>query len=338
MRHHLPWNALRCGISCRAFLDERDALYACNLAPADAKAFAPVLVAMKCSKAISVRDTRGRSTSVQTHAARADSQLSFTLQRLLLGLAQHLLRVGITPSYFGDLATQAFVRAAAQISKCRNGRVNSSRVAVLTSLRRAEVKRLLTASAEFETTLSKRQPRTQRVLAGWRTDRRYLDRRGLPRRLPMHGRSGSFASLVKAFAGDVPPRAVLDELRRLRAVRELGHCIELASERVPRDRYLFRSVQGLMEVLLGDLEAAPCGPTDSSARLQRILLKAADVVDLKVMQERASVGADEFLEGLQRSLEFPTMPPRRSKGKMKHQLAVTVVVTARPSKHSSNKQ
>jgi hypothetical protein len=93
-----------------------------------------------------------------------------------------------------------------------------------------------------------------------------------------------------------------------------------------------------MEILLGDLEAAPRGPTDPSARLQRIALKAADVVDLKIMQERASVGADEFLEGLQRSLEFPTMPPRRSRAKMKHQLAVTVVVTARPSKQSGAKQ
>jgi hypothetical protein len=290
---------------------------------------------MKLDSARDMRDAPGAS---HAQARRAESQLASTLERLLLGLAQHLLPAGITPSYFGDLATQAFVRAAAQISKCRNGRVNSSRVAVLTSLRRAEVKRLLTASVELEMALSKRQPRTQRVLAGWRSDRRYLDRKGLPRRLPMHGRSGSFSSLVKAFAGDVPPRAVLDELRRIRAVRELGDYVEPTRERVPRDKSLSKSIQGLMEVLLGDLEAAPRGPTDSTAHLQRIALNAADVVDLKVMQERASVGADQFLEGLQRSLEFPTMPPRKVRGKMKHQLAVTIVVTARPSKHAGIKQ
>jgi hypothetical protein len=154
----------------------------------------------------------------------------------------------------------------------------------------------------------------------------------------MRGRAGSFTSLVKAFAGDVPPRAVLDELRRLHAVRQLGDYVEPVCKRVSRDKSLSKSIQGLLEVLLGDLEALPRGPTDSSAHLQRIALKAADVIDLKVMQERASVGADEFLEGLQRSLEFPTMPPRRNKRKMKHQLAVTVVVTARPSKLSGTKQ
>jgi hypothetical protein len=293
---------------------------------------------MKFSKIDAADDPRDRSSHSRTQAGRADSELALTLQRLLLALAEHLLAAGITPSYFGDLATQAFVRAAAQNSRCRNGRVNSSRVAVLTSLRRAEVKRLLTTSVELETAFSKRQPRTQRVLAGWRTDRRYLDRKGSPRRLPMRGRSGSFVSLVKAFAGDVPPRAVLEELRRVHAVREAGDYIELTHGRVSRDRSLSKSIQGLMEVLLGELETAPRGPTDSAARLQRIALTAADAVDLKVMQERATVGVDEFLQGLQRSLKFPTMPPRRSKGKMKHQLAVTVVVTVRPSKLSGIKQ
>jgi hypothetical protein len=292
---------------------------------------------MKCSKIDFARDSRNGFGGPHARAHPDDSQLASTLRRLLLGLAQQLLAVGITPAYFGVLATQAFVRAAAQISRCRNGRVNSSRVAVLTSLRRAEVKRLLTAGMELDTSLSNRQPRTQRVLAGWRTDRRYLDQHGAPRKLPMRGRSGSFASLVKAFAGDVPPRAVLDELRRLRAVRDFGDSVELVRG-VPRERYLSKSIQALMEVLLGDLEAVHRGPADSSARLQRIALKAADVVDLKIMQERASAGVDEFLEGLQRSLEFPTMPARRSKKKMKHQLAVTVVVTTCPSKQSGAKQ
>lgn len=285
------------------------------------------------SKPGPARETRNRSVAERASATRADSQLALYLQRLLLGLAQHLLPAGVTPAYFGDLATQAFVRAAARISKCRNGRVNSSRVAVLTSLRRAEVKRLLTEVVKTEVALAKRQPRTHRVLTGWRTDRRYLDRKGLPRRLPMQGRSGSFVSLVKAFAGDVPPRAVLEELRRVHAVREVGQYLELANHRPRRDK----SIQGLMEILLDGLDAATPVSSDPTSRLQRVALQAADVLDLKLMQERASISVNEFLEGLQRSLEFPTMPPRRSKKKMKHQLAVTVVVTARPAKPSSAK-
>lgn len=298
--------------------------------------FAPPTT-MKCSKASSALNARDRSDRSQARVDGADSQLAFTLQRLLLLLAQQLIPIGVTPSYFESLATHAFVRAAAQISRCRNGRVNSSRVAVLTSLRRAEVKRLLTANLHLEADSLNRQPRTQRVLAGWRTDPRYLDRSGAPRRLPMQGRSRSFASLVKTFAGDVPPRAVLDELRRLRAVRDSGNCVELANERTSPRRRLVRSIQGLMEILLGDLQAATQGSTESSAHLRRIALKAADLIDLKVMQERASIGADEFLEGLRHSLELPTVPTRRNKRKMKHQLVVTILVAARPAKHLSGK-
>ena len=290
---------------------------------------------MKRSKIVCTRDAH-LTRDVHPPTVRSDSQLTLNLQRLLLGLAQQLLPAGITPAYFGDLAAQAFVRAAARISKCRNGRVNSSRIAVITALRRAEVKRLLTESAPFRHTLSTRQPRTERVVVGWRTDRRYLDRNGLPRRLPIQGRSTSFASLVKAFAGDVPPRAVLDELRRLRIIRESTEGVELADERRPRDRSSTRSIQRLMDVLLDGLEASQ-GISEPGPQLQRISLNAADILDLNVMQERASTGANAFLEGLQRSLEFPTIPTRRGKKKMRHQLAVTVVVTARPAKHPIDK-
>jgi hypothetical protein len=290
---------------------------------------------MKRSKIVRTRDAY-LMRDAHRPIARSDSELTLNLQRLLLGLAQQLLPAGITPAYFGDLAAQAFVRAAARISKCQNGRVNSSRIAVITALRRAEVKRLLTESAAFEHALSKRQPRTERVVAGWRTDRRYLDRNGLPRRLPIQGHSASFASLVKAFAGDVPPRAVLDELRRLRIVRESIEGVELADQRRPRDRSSLRSIQRLMDVLLDGLEAASQGASEPGPQLKRIALHAADILDLNVMQERASTGANAFLEGLQRSLEFPTIPTRRGRKKMKHQLAVTVVVSARSAKHAAD--
>src|SRR5689334_5537230 len=97
------------------------------------------LLIMKCLKPGSSRESRQRSFPPAALSDRSDSLLALNLQQLLLGLAQHLLPAGITPAHFGDLATQAFVKAAAGISKFRNGRVNSSRVAVLTSLRRAEV-------------------------------------------------------------------------------------------------------------------------------------------------------------------------------------------------------
>jgi hypothetical protein len=143
---------------------------------------------------------------------------------------------------------------------------------------------------------------------------------------------------VKAFAGDVPPRAVLDELRRLRIVRESTEGVELADAGRPRDRSSIKAIQRLMDVLLDGLEAASQGASESGSQLQRISLNAADTLDLNVLQERVATGTNDFLEGLQRSLELPTISVRRGKKKMRHQLAVTVVVSARPAKHATDKQ
>src|SRR5947209_3539605 len=65
------------------------------------------------------------------------------LLQLLQEFAATLLTRGMTPRLFGELTRWAFVRAAAERSRMRNGRVNHSRVAAQTGLSRADVKRLL---------------------------------------------------------------------------------------------------------------------------------------------------------------------------------------------------
>jgi hypothetical protein len=287
---------------------------------------------MKRSKIAGPRRLNRQVRDHERRVVRSDQRFTSSLQQLLLGLAPPLLAAGITPAYFSDLATRAFVRAAADVSTCRNGRVNGSRVAVLTSLRRAEVKRWLTQCDNSEKLYRTRQPRTKRVIVGWRTDRRYLDRDGLPRQLPMDGRSASFTSLVKAFAGDVTPRAVLEELRRLNAIRETGRVLELTSERQQRNRSDSKSTRELFNVLLDGVAAATQRPKNAPrSLLRRISLEAADIVDLELILERASNSANAFLDGLHRSLELPTRPPRKIKTKMGHQLAITVVIRSQPA-------
>src|SRR5262245_9599798 len=148
------------------------------------------------------------------------------LRSFLLGLAKLLVLAGITPKHFGELATRAFVDAACDLSKFRNGKINKSRVAVLTALRRAEVAKLLSARDKRAISSMLHQPRTERVIAGWTSDKRYLDEKGRPRRLPLSSSRYSFASLTRTFGGDVPHRALLQELLRLRVVREKGQHVE----------------------------------------------------------------------------------------------------------------
>ncbi|MBI3776365.1 MAG: hypothetical protein HY273_12595, partial [Gammaproteobacteria bacterium] len=49
-------------------------------------------------------------------------------------------------------------------------------------------------------------------VSGWVHAKRFIDGKGRPLALPFDGGKVSFVALVKDFSGDVPPRAVLDEL------------------------------------------------------------------------------------------------------------------------------
>src|SRR5579859_3660007 len=125
------------------------------------------------------------------------------LQKLLEALASVLLTRGMTPRRFGELARIAFVRAATERARLRNGRVNQSRIAAQTGLSRADVKRLLLPSEAQHATRFAQAP-VERVLDGWRADRLFAVRPGRPKRLRLNGPGSSFVTLVRKYGGDVP--------------------------------------------------------------------------------------------------------------------------------------
>ncbi len=64
-----------------------------------------------------------------------------------------------------------------------------------------------------------RYNRAARVITGWVRDKEFLDHAGQPVALPVDGTDASFGSLVRLYSGDIPVRAMLDELLRVGAVR-----------------------------------------------------------------------------------------------------------------------
>lgn len=225
-----------------------------------------------------------------------------SLQELLQELAFVLLARGMTPKGFGELSRSAFVRAAAARSKLRNGRVNHSRVAAQTGLTRAYVKRLLSNDA-YDASPSAGQTAVERVIDGWCNDRHFSRGSDNPKPLPISGSSSAFTSLARKYAGDVPYRAVLNELERIGAVVIDGERAYLRTSTQLRRRYDLGFLRPVVPALIDGLRIASAdSKVDSSASIYRLLLPIATELDLAFVRDRCTSTAKAMLDGLSNSL------------------------------------
>ena len=143
--------------------------------------------------------------------------LQRALETLLRPMCRLLLRHSFSFRAFEEIFKRVYVDVAMRDFGLPGKRPTASRVAVLSGLTRKEVRRLLQEPAADGAGGVERHNRAARVLAGWSEDAEFLDRRGEPRVLDVEGDAG-FATLVRRYSGDMPARAVLDELVRLGAV------------------------------------------------------------------------------------------------------------------------
>ena len=141
--------------------------------------------------------------------------------KLLQPLIRILLRNGIPFGTFADLAKHVYVKIAMEEFGLPNRKQTASRVSIITGLTRKEVSRIQGLSEiENEETIE-RYNRAARVVSGWVRDNRFLDSSGQPAVLPVEGNGVSFSELVRHFSGDMPVRAVLDELDRVGVIDHL---------------------------------------------------------------------------------------------------------------------
>jgi hypothetical protein len=142
----------------------------------------------------------------------------------------------------------------------------------------------------------------ERVIDGWRSDRQF-GKPGRPRRLKISGRSQSFARLVKQYGGDVPHRAVLDELRRIGAVRLEEQTVELRLPLRPRHRHDLAFLSPLVPALIDGLRivSGKAGHGKSSS-IHRLSFSAGSESDLAIVRHRCVASAREMLDDLGGSL------------------------------------
>jgi hypothetical protein len=119
---------------------------------------------------------------------------------------------------FSELAKWAFVDIAMNEFGIEGRKQTLSRIAVITGLSRKEVKRVWELPKTHDRRSADRYNRAARVIAGWRRDAKYIDPKGNPLDLKFKGKGATFSELVKSYSGDLPARAILDELVRARVV------------------------------------------------------------------------------------------------------------------------
>lgn len=141
-------------------------------------------------------------------------------RRLLAPVARLLLRSGITWKDFADLSKAVFVDIATRDFGLNGRPTNMSRVSVMTGINRHEVSRLREELDSLALPVPTYMNAAQRLLSGWHQDPEFLDDHGAPLALPIHGPSPSFDALCKRYGGDMPPTALLRELRIVDVVEE----------------------------------------------------------------------------------------------------------------------
>jgi hypothetical protein len=152
---------------------------------------------------------------------------------VLIPLCRLMIRSELGAGELVRAAKLSFVRAAASEVMPGNSRLNVSHLAVVTGLTRKEVSSLLGKGSKAT---GVRKPameqRALRVLRGWRVDPLFHSPMGRPARLSLRGDRRAFPQLVKTYAGDVTPIAVLKELQRLKLIAIDGEKVCLRTSRM----------------------------------------------------------------------------------------------------------
>lgn len=143
------------------------------------------------------------------------------LLKLLPPLVRILLKNGMAARTFHELVKSAYVAVARDEFGINGKKATISRIAILTGLTRKEVQLLIDTTPERNDRYGDEYNRAARVMTGWLRDPEFGDGKGHPLPLRMLGKRLSFSALVKRYSGDIPVRAMLDELVRVGAVAQL---------------------------------------------------------------------------------------------------------------------
>ncbi len=237
--------------------------------------------------------------------------MTTTVRETLLGachafmqpIARFLLRNGIGYREFSEVAKTAFVRVATDDYGVRGRPTNISRTAVMTGLTRKEVTRIRRQDADNKEKTHPRLGRPAQLLELWHHDDDFMGEDGLPRVLSMEEPLG-FRDLVKRCGGDVPPGAILTELKNAGAVKEVSEgmfqCVKRYFNPSGIDPYMANRYGEVMHDLAATLHFNSVHPDESARKFEYRVWN--DQVDMRHLAKFHSLVRDhgtnllEFLD------------------------------------------
>lgn len=138
--------------------------------------------------------------------------LMAVLEQVLSPLARLCLAKGIAIQAAEGVLKFAYVQAAKEGCEGLNPSRLTSRISTMTGLTRREVARLQSEEAPV-------RPPTRSVasdvLTFWATQSEYVNKKGMPIRIPRTGEAPSFEALAASVTKDVHPKSILAEMLRL---------------------------------------------------------------------------------------------------------------------------
>lgn len=250
------------------------------------------------------------------------------LKPALLEFALFLIDHGITATEMQAAISDTFVRAAVSRARMKNGRVNQSRVAIMTGLTRPEVRRLV--ADDLNVGAAQEAYGAWRVIAGWNRDPEFLNAKGKPRKLVIGDGYGTFNSLARKYSADIPPRATLEELRRLNAISLRNG---FAAQRLLPEPHSRRQSRTMTRVALqlSSVFQAIGYPKESSPTVTMfdgLTLSKLDKSTLKIAERRVEQHARAFLSGLQSTAAYFDKKQRPIGKRRANKLLVRVSVSA----------
>lgn len=142
--------------------------------------------------------------------------------KILRPLIRSRLQHGISYSTFIEAVKWLFIEVAAKEFRIDGRKQSDSRISVITGLSRKEVKRIREQLPPEDIATVENYNRAIRVIYGWLSENRLKKNKEVEKEIPIYGKGFTLDSLTRRYSGDVPVRAVLDELIRIRAIKKIN--------------------------------------------------------------------------------------------------------------------